>query len=86
MPLIKERMYFEPEEELEQKKIEEANRKFKNAFDSLEEILLIRHEYTTANVTISQLTRELISGKLKDKLCYYNLALSSKTFIINNER
>lgn len=43
MPLIKERMYFEPEDETERKRLAEVNRKFKNAFDSLEEILLIRH-------------------------------------------
>ena len=43
MPLIKERMYFELEDETERKRLVEVNRKFKNAFDSLEEILLMRH-------------------------------------------
>jgi len=35
MPLIKERMYFEPEEDIEKKRIAEVHKKFKNAYDSL---------------------------------------------------
>jgi hypothetical protein len=36
-------MYFEPEDDAERKRIADVHRKFKNAFDSLEDILLIRH-------------------------------------------